>query len=278
LIYVDQTLFDVALSDAGFINYPKVSKNLIFMDTRGVFQYIVESHGYPLLRGDRLYTVNTDLSGLKRLDPESDVLWSIDFVTPITSLSVSEQRCFIGLLDGTARLIDEQGNLVLDHKSAGSRIPVILGTAVQGNRLALISGIDPQKLTILFERAEELIPVAAFDLDSDYRREVFIRFSDDGNFLYYEEPEGLGVFDLDRKNLSHLPLGGNFVALAATGTYAAIVAKDGEKNELLVLRTPRRVLYDGPLPAGQIFLRFIEPHLIVGVGDVLLRFDLQEES
>ena len=49
LYYVGQRLHNLSLSDSGFINYGSVPDHIVFMNTRGEFQFSIKSYGYPLL-------------------------------------------------------------------------------------------------------------------------------------------------------------------------------------------------------------------------------------
>ena len=72
LYYLGQRLHNLSLSDNGFINYGRVPDHVVFMNPRGEFQFSIKSYGYPLLEssGQVLYSINTDRSGLKRINSE----------------------------------------------------------------------------------------------------------------------------------------------------------------------------------------------------------------
>ncbi|GAH58254.1 unnamed protein product [marine sediment metagenome] len=72
LHYIDRILYDVALSDSGFINFARISENIVFRDPNGDFQYGFKNYGYPVLdrEGKRLFSVSTDLGGLKSISRE----------------------------------------------------------------------------------------------------------------------------------------------------------------------------------------------------------------
>jgi hypothetical protein len=280
LQYLGEQLFGVALSDAGFINYPRVSDNFVFQDPEGRFLYGVRGFGYPVLApdGGELYSVSTDLNTLKRLERDGEVLWTASFFSPVTSLALGGQECAAGLLDGTVKIIDAKGRIAQDITPAASRIPVVLGLALRQGRLAVLSGIDPQRLSLLsrkngsFETGEVLVT------GSDLRREALVRFTADGGFLAYETEGGLVVRQLGGKaGKAAAELPGRLLALdSSPGGLLAVGQRDGTGSLLRLVRPLCSPLYTRHLSAGELFLRFLDGSLLVGFPGRLLRADYQE--
>ncbi len=295
LLYAAEVLHGVTLSEAGFINYPRVADNLVFQDTAGRFLYGVRGYGYPVLdpSGELLYTVSTDLTELKRLDRDGEVLWSAGFFSPITTLALGGGQCAVGLLDGTLKLLDTGGRIAQDFQPEPSRIPVILGAALGSGRLAVLSGIDPQRLTILERRGAQYTPLQSLATGSDLRREVTLRFLVDDRFLAYETESGLTVRDLRRGATSVLP--GRLLALSSSGegllavdsrtdtvSRADTLGREGAASRadttsrLRLLRPLASPLYEQRLGAGDLFLRFLDGALLLGLPGRLLRVDYLE--
>jgi hypothetical protein len=276
--YAAEALHGVALSELGFINYPRVADNFVFQDTAGRFQYAVRGYGYPILDpgGELLFSVSTDLTELKHLDRDGEVLWSAGFFSPITALALSGGECAVGLLDGTVKLLEAGGRIAQDFLPEPSRIPVILGVALAPGRLAVLSGIDPQRLTILERRGGQFAPVQTLATGADLRREALMHFSADGRFLAYETDTGLALRDLRRGAASELP--GRLLALGSDGDgLLALGCREGGGSRLRLLRPLSSVLYERPLPAGDLFLRFLDRSLLIGFPGRLLRADYLEE-
>lgn len=282
LHYADTILHDVAISNSGFINFAKVSENKIFRDPNGDFQFGFKSYGYPLLdrEGERLFSVNTDLSGIKGLNREGETVWANNFSSPITSLSIEEDDCVAGLLAGMIKIINPDGKVYFEYTPRGSRIPVILGIAMRldGEQLATIFGIDPQQLSVLNKKEYAFSPSFTMELDSDFRREVMIQYSEDKKFLLFEDASGLSVLELKRKNLNHIDLPGQIQSIASSKNGIVSVSTRVKSNSyLLVFRPLNTMLYSGPLESRNIFLKQIENHLFIGTQNSLLRIDMLEE-
>jgi hypothetical protein len=280
LYYIGQRLHNLSLSDSGFINYGSVPDHIVFMDTRGEFQFSIKSYGYPLLDsgGEFLYSINTDLSGLKRIGREGQILWSLSFPVPLTSAALAGEECLIGLMDGHLLLIGADGKVLYEQETEGSRIPVILGTAITEDRqqIALFSGIDPQSLSIVQRLDNEFVSEVALDLDSDFRREVDLSFSPDARFLYFEGEEGLGVLDIRRKITAGILSPGVLRSVDAASDFSAAAFRTERGSNLLIFRPLSSVLLSRQLAVPDIFLRIIDNSLVLGIGGFLLRADLTE--
>ena len=254
-----------------------MADNFVFQDPQGRFQYGIAGFGYPVLNpgGELLYSVSTDLTELKRLDRDGEVLWSAGFFSPMTTLALSGEECAVGLLDGTLKLLDPKGGIAQDFTPEPSRIPVILGAALGRERLAVLSGIDPQRLTLLERRGGAFAPVQTFATGSDLRREALMRFTEDGRFLAYETENGLALRDLGRAATAELP--GRLLAFSSSGQGLLAVGARAERGCLLSLLRPlSSPLYQRRLPADELFLRFLDGSLLVGFPGRLLRADYLE--
>jgi hypothetical protein len=278
LLYSGLVRHQVALSARGFINYGSRPEHVVFMDPGGEFQFSVQTFGYPLLEegGEVLYSVNTDLGGLKRLGPDGEVLWQGEFSSPVTSVALRGEECLIGLLDGRAALYGPGGELLTRLDPAGSRISVILGTALSdGGGLAVVSGIDPQRLVLAEGQRYE--SVRTVELSSDFRREVAMRFSPGGRFLYVEQEDGLLVLESARDRVSRLPLSGRLKSLAVGREFAVAAAGDSSRSRLTVFRPLAAPVAVASLPGGGAWSRVSGRSVFVGLEDELLRADLVEE-
>ncbi len=288
--YLDRVLFGVALAESGFINFPRITDNFVFQNTLGGFEFSFESSGYPLLEGsgETLYMVTTDLSGIRQFTREWDLLWSYEFSTAITSVSLEGQRCLLGLLDGRAKLIESQGGITYEYSPEGSpdggRIPVILATTLRGRQLALISGIDPQSLLLIEEKRGEFSYIHREILESDFRRELILQFTKDGRYLVFEQEGSVGLFDLARRKIHYISLPGRLFSLSSSLGKLALSSIDGDLIHLKIIATPDRVIYSktfGPSVehhgSGRgLYLNLIANHLSIGQSGALMRIDINE--
>lgn len=282
LRYQDRLLYNVALSDGGFINFARIPENLVYRDPDGAFLYGIPSFGYPLLEpsGTRLYTVNTNLNGIKAWSGEGETIWKADFFSPLTSISLRGEECLLGLMEGKIMFFGPEGELLYEVVEAGSRLPVILATALRkdAEQLAWISGIDPQRLSIVNRKDSDFSLHYSLDLDSDFRREIILRYFEEGKFLLLEAPGGIKLLDLAKRRTYAATLPGEVreVALASERDMLVVGTGSGDGSTLLVFHPLNRQLYTKQLEGSDLFLKIIDNHLLVGLPYHLLRLDLQE--
>ncbi len=288
--YLDRVLYGVALAENGFINFPRITDNFVFQNTLGGFEFSFQSSGYPLLEGsgETLYMVTTDLSGIRQYSLEWDLIWSFEFSSAITSVSLDGRRCLLGLLDGRAKLIEPHGGITYEYSPEGApgggRIPVILATALRGRQMALISGIDPQSLLLIGRKGGEFSYIHREILESDFRRELILQFSKDGRHLVFEQDGRVGLFDLARRRMHYISLPGRLFSLSSSLGMLALSSTNGDLFHLKIVATPDRVIYDRTFEpsvdfhgSGKgLFLNLIDNHLIIGQNGALMRIDISE--
>jgi hypothetical protein len=278
LVYSDVVRYQVALSERGFINYGSRPDYVVFMDPQGGFQYGIQIFGYPVLdsSGEALYSIDTDLAGIKRLSFDGEVLWQAQFSSPMTSADVQADRVLIGLLDGRAMLFDAEGAIAFDIDPPGSRLPVILGTALASpGELALVSGIDPQNLVLA--RGEGYENIRSVSLGSDFRREMLLRFGPSGRFLYLEQEGAIVTIEPARDRRARLGIPGRLTTFAA-GPEFAVAAAAGEGTVQLVVFRPMATRLAGAVLAAPAGWSMVSGNsLFVGLENRLLRADVVEE-
>jgi hypothetical protein len=157
-------------------------------------------------------------------------------------------------------------------------LPIILGTAVSEdrNQLAIISGIDPQKLTILQQQEEGYAEGLMLELTSDFRREVQLGFAADPRFLLFEIRDGLGVLDTRKGKMSEFLIPGVVQSLDGDSNFQVAALRRTEGSQLLIFRPLESVLLSRRLAAEQIYVKVLGDSLILGMDGVLLRADLME--
>lgn len=281
LLHVGHTLFQVALSPAGYIDYTRVGTDWIMRDARGARLVAFSGIGYPMLSPDgrRILVVNPDQTGLREVDGNGDTAWSRDFPATVTSVSLQGDFLLVGLLNGALQLIGRTGRLIFLAPPGPSRIPVIYGCAVanDGSFIASVSGIEPQVLTVLGRSGVSYTGVLREILPTDYRREVRIGFSPDSRCLYYEDGRGVGFAAPSSGRISSLSLSGRLAGsafLKAAGV-AAFAGREGGHVDLRLVCPFVSPLCAEAFSAGDFFLGTIDGQLLLGMDGRLLRVDIE---
>jgi hypothetical protein len=281
ITYSDAVLYRVALSDRGFVNYTRLGTDWIMRGPDGKRLLNFSGDGYPFLspEGDRLFIVKSDLSGLIELDANGDALWSRDFPSMITSVSLGSSALLVGLLNGSLVLLNGEGYPVREQVPEPGRIPVVLGCAVSadGALAACISGIDPQSLTVLRRQGDAHAVIARRVLTSDFRREARMRFAPDARFLVYETERGAGLFDTGSRRTESAVMRGTLrgIGFAAGGRCAVLASGNGVSAEIGILSPFAQPVCRQTFTAHEIALGGIDGQLLISCDGWLLRVDIE---
>lgn len=281
LVHVEKTLFRVALSEAGFVNYTRIGSDWVLRDPAGERLFSFAGRGYPMASADgaRVFVVKTDLTGLQEVDRSGEVLWNRDFPSMLTSISIEGNHLIAGLMDGSLELLDRTGAVVFTHAASGSRIPVILAAAASpdGSRLACVCGIDPQVLTVLGKKGASFAETSRTLLSAEFRKEVRLLFSPDSRYLVLEGDGAAGLADPGSRELSWTPLGGSLAGVSFLGrARAAALLARGESSWRLSIAAPlSSVLCAVSFRATAAFLGSVDGQILLGIDGRLLRVDME---
>ena len=228
---------------------------LDLIDPDGRLRSRLNADAVPVASDGSLYLYEPDIGRLRRVDPSNGAeLWSLDLLSPVTVLDSAAGRTFLGLLDGRALILDEDGEILLRYRPGGSRVEAIFGGSLSddGRRLALISGLDPQRFVLLEERKNGFRPVSHHDTGSDFRRFVPVGFVNNGRRVIYEGINSILAVDSEEYEVRRLEVDGRPIDWAddeVSGSLALLGAGDtGESMRLLSLRD--LTLFESDLPVG----------------------------
>lgn len=217
--------------------------------TDGRLRARIISTGIPVSRGERLFLYHAITGNLEERDGENGtLLWSRDFVSPLTVIDATKDRTLVGLLDGRVLVFDRGGNLLLDFRPGGSRIEAVYGGGLSpdGRRIALICGADPQRFILLEERKNGYRPESHFDLVSDFRGFVPLSFDGPGSRVFFESEVGLGAYNPDTGTLSTLEQPGRVLAWEndTQNGGIAVLAANGEAVRIRSYAEHNALLFD----------------------------------
>jgi len=282
-IYLRETgSFFTSLTDKVFIDYSKVAENFFLKNPKGELISGFHAFGYPFFdeTGQRLFVIKTDLSGISEITETGDITWEQDFNSVITSVSVSSGEISVGLLDGAFKIIDNKGRIVFDVKPSGSSIQVITGSAASkdGDMFACISGLNPQKILIFKKKNSNYSVIYSKDINSDFRREVLMRFSPGGRFLIFEAKGGMGIIDINTETTQFIRFNGKIKELSILKEEGLIAAASSSRNRsFFELLKPMNSVFLYTEIKGRIgTLRRIGNHIILGVRDGIMRIDIED--
>jgi len=268
-----------AVSDFAWAEYAAIPESIELRKPRGELLFKSTERGYPFLADGRVYILGPEQNSMVALDADGRTVWKRDFPATITCAEAKAGLLLVGLLNGSIELIDAAGNVVFNFEPRGSRLPVIVAARLSNDarRIALISGIDPQRFLVL-ERSGTSYKVEYHEfLERGFRRPVKIAFIDHGETVIFEREGGLGVLKKGSRKSSFVPIAGDIRWLeeeGKDGRLFLIIAKDG-KRELIGLKLPSNIFLRAPYTSETDFLERRGNRLYLGGGDSLAALDIK---
>ncbi|GEM_PF-1960840 len=284
--YFERRDFYTTMSPDYFINYGRIPENYFIKGKSGRIESVIKAYGYPILSetGKTIVVVTTDLSGLSAMDASGSVKFNEQFSSVITSLKFNDDMFLIGLLSGKAILEGRDGKVLFSLEPEGSSVPVVLGVSLskRNDRLAIVHGLNPQILSIV-ERGKNGFEVKRnVDMGTDFRREVLIRFSDNGRFLFYRDNRGISIIDIDNWDRKYIPLGGEVTGIATEGKdniYPFISRGKGDDSESYnfeIIKPMAFVVFKKSFKRELTFIKKLDNHIFVGLNNMIVRLDIEE--
>jgi len=278
LTYAGRVLHNAAIGENWFFNYSNSPSNLIARDADGSIVFSIDAAGYPFIRDGRLFIISPEGNGISEWDEEGNKLWERWFGSVITSIDVSNTYVLVGMLKGLVELIDREGKTLVEYIPENSRVAAVYGCAVSdtGNQLAVLSGIEPQRLTVLERREDEYKIAVSTIMDTSFRRTAFLSFS--GKYLFIEGEENIYFLEPPRRWVRSIQIYGKLDSFTyrPESNLFFIVSKANGRSRLQVGMLPEQFLYETFLPGSSIFSRVTDTALYLGSGYNIMRVNLVE--
>lgn len=287
--YLNTTPFNVAMTDKYFINFSSVSQDLVEKDRSGRITRTVASRGYPIFLANRFFIIDTDRRAISERDGQGETLWRRDFGSLVTSMAANASEVVVGLMNGSIVVVGKRGRVSFRYAPGGSKIPIVYGCAISqnGDYLALVSGLDPQKFILLARAKSGYRPRRIVTLDTPQRNEVFIHFYPGVPYVYVESSGAVDYFALLGNRSGRIPVDGRIVGMS-NGNNAVIYAvsaaisspgKDSSSRlaELTAFAPAGNVLMRTRFPAGQLFVKAQGDSVYLGAETSLMRIDYVHE-
>ncbi|MDC7223977.1 MAG: hypothetical protein PQJ60_09565 [Spirochaetales bacterium] len=198
----------------------------------------------PVLLDDHFFLTDLFQGYIREIDTLGRTIWEYTLPSLITCMDSQNGTTAVGLLSGQVFLFDSSGTPFYTGKPGGSRIDVVYGLALseKADRLALVTGLDPQRFILIEKKENGFRPVYHENLSQSFRKEVSLSFDDSMNVVVEGVGEGL-YFHWDDQSLSTFELPGTFSGSAASSedgtlyfqsrrnekTVLSVFTEDGEK-------------------------------------------------
>ncbi|MDP2816328.1 MAG: hypothetical protein Q8O19_06590 [Rectinemataceae bacterium] len=180
-----------------------------FTKPNGKDRKLIEKAGFPFFIGNRKFVMRPDQAGICEYNNKGIILWELEFPSIITCLASNDLLLVVGLLNGAIQVIHNDGSLVMEHATDGSRISAVYGVAISENsrRIAIISGLDRQTVSIFELQNKVYRKIFNLPLYPELRRQIPCTFVADGKLLAFERDGGLALLDVDTGRLDFRPTG-----------------------------------------------------------------------
>jgi len=242
LLYREETLFHVAITEAAHVNYSRMGQTLL--EKRPIEEYFfrIEGNGYPVYRNGLLYLISHDRMSLSRVGESGEVLYRLDFASLITSFDAGDDSLVVGLLNGRSEVFAPDGahRETLQAQEDGGPVYSV-AVSPQGDYTAVQWGAGPQYLSIFSKKGEVLEEVERFSRERPILWEGLIRFSTDQRLLFCETVDGLSIIDIEAEEETGLRIEGSLfdvysegigAPLYVTGNSLRRASTDGKAEEL----------------------------------------------
>ena len=156
----------------------------------------INEEGFPFLSQNRIYVLLPGGTSLAQFDLKGNELFLQESYSPLTAISSSRGGTAAGYADGSIKVFDSNGVLKMNFIPGGSSVNIIYGLTLSddGKYCAYITGLDRQRVEIALEEDGKPKILYTEYFDSDLTRQTFMKFN--GNVLYYDYTDGLGIVNL----------------------------------------------------------------------------------
>ncbi len=287
--YLGRKQYGVALGSDRFANYPSLSRRVIVQDPAGATLATIEQAGYPMFLRNQLYLLSPQGDTITAYDSFGKRLWTHQMGSVITAADAAHPYSAVGLLNGQVDVFNNAGASVFQKTPGSSSMPVVLGISLSksGNRMAIISGIEPQIVTIYDVAAGRFTPTDTRSMRSDFRRPVIIRCIDDSEVTAIETDGGIELIDQKSHGSHTVVLPGTLQSIVEHRIEGLIVAGSLEKSASGEAGTDRtqgvaraafflpdgRSVFRLRFPASTLFMHSSANGLIFGAEGALFEID-----
>lgn len=289
LTYRDRIQGGIALTQDGFINYSSVSETHVYQDGYGRIERVIQASGYPVLRAGRVFVLGPGGGRLSEWGANGAQMWEREFASLITAFDATDTTVVVGLLSGDLLVLNEEGQEIQSYQARRSRVPVVYGLDIEtnGDRVALVFGLDPQIVTVLEHDGERYAPRFERELGSELREPVPVKFFEASGRLVLEQMDTSGMSSLlslryDGREAAELSLVGRLHSLLQPVGSPVLVALAEDSHmpngfELLLWAGADRVVARVPFSSAISFLGDGPGgSLLLGIDTRVLQLRLEE--
>ena len=281
ILFSGRMLYNTAIDKQGFINYSSVNNKLLVHDAGGSIVSVVSVPGYPVFRGNRRFILYPDENHLAEIDIQGTIQWDVVFNSLITDIAVEGGLVFIGTLNDGAVLLGPDGEKLFTYIPDVSKVNVIYGVGLSpgGDTLVVVSGINPQVVTLLSKKENQYKKQYTVQLNSAIRHQVLCGFSSDGKTVLVERKQSVILLDVQKRKLRAVPFSGLLQTYYSEGISGPLyLVTEREGTVTFSLFTSSKVpVFSFSLLGGKPYFSAGTSSVFIGMNNRLMKLDIVEQ-
>ncbi|MBN1648600.1 MAG: hypothetical protein JW874_11265 [Spirochaetales bacterium] len=179
-------------------------------------------NGTADFRDEALFVRSYDFRGLSIYTKGGKLIWERQFGNPVTAYMASNGITAVGLSDGSLILLNSGGEIIYKRKFDYADLSCIYALALskKADKVAVIYGNYPQFLHVISSKegqGSEYRDLLVEALESDFRENVFLFFSDDEKTIAFKTNNGLGYYSFRKQQKGEIPVRGEVLSAVLSG-------------------------------------------------------------
>lgn len=271
--------FRSSISQYYYAAYPADASNVKFYTPDGTEAGTISVAGFPFFDEDRIFVFLPGGNSFASLNSDGSLKWTYRSAIPITAFDSSENGCVVGFVDGSVHSFLPDGTQDYLFFPGGSDYPVIMGAAISpdGEHIATISGRKRQRFVLAKKDGGQAKIVMHFFIDNDDAYQKLVRFSRDGNAIFYCTSGTFGVISLDGKTHGKIQISGHALSIHEIDDGIFILSKSDDTYTVTFVEKFATFAGNFSFKAKSAFIQTKDDMLFVGKDSTISRISIVKE-
>lgn len=269
-----------AISNSYFALYNSEAENIPFYDNKGIQKGKINTYGFPYFVDDRIFVFLPGGGSFSFCNSDGNVCWTCESTLPITAFSSNNNYTAVGYADGSIKVFENTtGDVEINFAPGGSDYPIMYGLDISpnGEYVASISGLNRQRFVLAHKEDNQPKIVFHIFLDSDQNRRTFVKFSSDGERVFYNYKNSLGIYDLKKQKNYSYPINSKILSLEEADNLYFLLGKADNEYTVYIIEKTNILEGSFSFEAKSAFIKTSENILFVGKDDSISRLSLTKE-
>lgn len=269
-----------SISDSFFSLYNSEAQNTPFYNSRGNKAGTINTYGFPFFDDERIYVFLPGGGSFSYCNQTGNPEWTCESTIPITAFSSNSAYVSVGYADGSIKVLDNHnGNVEISFAPGGSDNPILLGLDISpdGEYVASISGLNKQRFVLAHKEENQPKILYHTFLNSDLNRRTFVKFSSDGQKVFYNYENHLGIYDLQKQKNYSIRIDSKILSMEETEDLFFILGKMNNLYTVYIIEKTNVLEGYFSFEADSAFIKTSGNYLFVGKDDTISRITISKE-